>query len=273
MKKLISATLALAMTLAIATSANATAPAHAYRIGDVDGNGLVEIADALAILRYCVGMSSPIDNNPDAKRAASIIKRNGEPEVADALQILRYAVDLSNVITDTRLFAIDKNIISKGEFAVTVEMEMPFFGTVTQRSIFSGERVRIETFGMVGLRVDDNWYIYNESLDVWYIDEDGMFEIEPEPSLLGDSAILFDAGYDVFDGRLLYFEEYYFDDGDIVRYFFDGDELVGASAYDEEDDETYEMFMSVTADVPSDLFIPPTNIISYEEYFALVWGW
>jgi hypothetical protein len=63
-------------------------------------NGIV-IQDALAILRYLVNLSSPIDNCADARAAANIMTPgSGEIVIQDALQILRYLVGLPNRIDD-----------------------------------------------------------------------------------------------------------------------------------------------------------------------------
>ncbi|MCL1831680.1 MAG: hypothetical protein FWG45_02065 [Oscillospiraceae bacterium] len=53
------------------------------------------MADALAILRYTTGLSSPLDNDPDAWRALGLEPFSEiEPGMTDALQILRHVVKL-----------------------------------------------------------------------------------------------------------------------------------------------------------------------------------
>ncbi|MCL1881962.1 MAG: peptidoglycan DD-metalloendopeptidase family protein [Oscillospiraceae bacterium] len=67
-------------------------------LGDVNGNGGIDIGDALAVLRYLVELSSHIGVCENA-RHASLIVSEGNPTINDALQILRYLVDLPNAIT------------------------------------------------------------------------------------------------------------------------------------------------------------------------------
>ena len=56
-----------------------------------------QMADALAILRFLVKLSSPITGDPNARVAANITAPgNGDPKMADALAILRFLVKLSS---------------------------------------------------------------------------------------------------------------------------------------------------------------------------------
>jgi len=69
----------------------------AFGLGRVTNTGKTpEVADALAILRYVVGLSSPLSDSPSARSAARIVSTSGNPEVADALAILRFVVGLSS---------------------------------------------------------------------------------------------------------------------------------------------------------------------------------
>jgi hypothetical protein len=65
--------------------------------GDVNGDGVINVADALQILRHIVGLSSNINDCEDAFNAARI---TGEPRpvVVDALQVLRKVVNLPNTV-------------------------------------------------------------------------------------------------------------------------------------------------------------------------------
>jgi hypothetical protein len=55
------------------------------------------VTDALAILRYLVGLSSQISDCTDARAAANIVNpQSDEPNIVDGLQILRYLVGLSS---------------------------------------------------------------------------------------------------------------------------------------------------------------------------------
>ena len=84
-------------------------------LGDVNCNGVIEVLDALQILRSLVGLSNVIHGNQnfpegveatpeDARVAGNIVNLSSEgmPVVADALQILRYLVGLSNLIDGTQ---------------------------------------------------------------------------------------------------------------------------------------------------------------------------
>jgi len=65
------------------------------RIGDVTDTGEIIIADALAILRYLVGLPSPIADCNNARIASLITDPTANsPTIADALAILRHLVGL-----------------------------------------------------------------------------------------------------------------------------------------------------------------------------------
>jgi hypothetical protein len=71
----------------------------AFIIGHVLGNEKIGVGDALAILRYLVGLSSPIATNSESRAAANITTPGlGEPTVKDALAILRYCVGLPSAL-------------------------------------------------------------------------------------------------------------------------------------------------------------------------------
>ncbi|MCL1832635.1 MAG: hypothetical protein FWG45_06995, partial [Oscillospiraceae bacterium] len=69
-----------------------------YGFGRVTNSGTVpQMADALAILRFLVKLSSPITSDLNARAAANITAPgNGDPKMADALAILRFLVKLSS---------------------------------------------------------------------------------------------------------------------------------------------------------------------------------
>jgi hypothetical protein len=70
-------------------------------IGDVNGDCKLDVADALAILRFIVGLSSVLDNCNAALRAAIIANPGASaPDVNDVLQILRFIVRLSSELDD-----------------------------------------------------------------------------------------------------------------------------------------------------------------------------
>ena len=62
----------------------------AYTLGDVDGNGKIEPADALWILQSLVDAKT-LD---DSQILAADIDKNGKIEPVDALKILQYLVDI-----------------------------------------------------------------------------------------------------------------------------------------------------------------------------------
>jgi hypothetical protein len=81
-----------------------------FGFGRVTNNGgnapdsNIVIQDALAILRYLVGLPSVIDNCDDARVAAIITSPGGKtPQIQDALQILRRLVGLPNMIDNPEL--------------------------------------------------------------------------------------------------------------------------------------------------------------------------
>ncbi|MCL1832357.1 MAG: Ig-like domain-containing protein [Oscillospiraceae bacterium] len=71
-----------------------------YGLGNVTGSDAPSMADALAVLRYLVKLSSPIHDDENAYIAARIVspENGGDPIMADALQILRKIVKLLNKI-------------------------------------------------------------------------------------------------------------------------------------------------------------------------------
>jgi len=72
-----------------------------YLLGDVDNNGIVDVADALQILRAVIGLPNEITGNPQALCASLIsanvpLTGNETPQIEDALLILRYAIGLQS---------------------------------------------------------------------------------------------------------------------------------------------------------------------------------
>ena len=76
-----------------------------FGFGRVTNTGdIPQIDDALTILRYLLGLSSPIRDCNDARAAANIVNPGfGEPQVADALQLLRKIIGLPNMIDNPEL--------------------------------------------------------------------------------------------------------------------------------------------------------------------------
>jgi Leucine-rich repeat (LRR) protein len=70
-------------------------------LGHVLGYAEYQVEDALAILRYTIGLPSVLDDCEVAMMAALVISSEVEgPQVDDALQILRYVVGLSSVFDE-----------------------------------------------------------------------------------------------------------------------------------------------------------------------------
>jgi len=70
-------------------------------LGHVLGYAEYQVEDALAILRYVIGLPSVLDDCEVAMMAALVISSEVDgPQVNDALQILRYVVGLSSVFTE-----------------------------------------------------------------------------------------------------------------------------------------------------------------------------
>jgi hypothetical protein len=68
-----------------------------FRLGDVNGDDVIDIRDAIQILRYLAGMTNIIDNSTLAAAAATIASQD-EPAIGDVVQILRYLAGMSNQI-------------------------------------------------------------------------------------------------------------------------------------------------------------------------------
>jgi hypothetical protein len=68
-----------------------------HALGDVNGDGIISIADAIQILRFVAGLSSVIEPDNAAWNSA-LITGGDRPNVNDAVQILRYLVWLPNVL-------------------------------------------------------------------------------------------------------------------------------------------------------------------------------
>jgi hypothetical protein len=66
-------------------------------LGDVNGDGTVDINDAVEILKYVVGLDSVIAEGNIAWKNALIVSET-EPGIEDALEILKYMVGLENAL-------------------------------------------------------------------------------------------------------------------------------------------------------------------------------
>ena len=95
--------LILSLTMVSSASENP----ESYLIGDVNGDGKVDTADALEILKFVVKKESVFDDDEKGSYALKVslaincCERNEKkPDTADALQILKYVVGSPNKIVD-----------------------------------------------------------------------------------------------------------------------------------------------------------------------------
>ncbi|MCL2037316.1 MAG: dockerin type I domain-containing protein [Oscillospiraceae bacterium] len=94
-KKIISIILAAVI---IITSVTAITPDNPFRIGDVDGNGTIEISDVLEILKYMAKMNNTITGH--GKEAEADINQDGEIDLWDVMAIIAF---LSKFTTESEM--------------------------------------------------------------------------------------------------------------------------------------------------------------------------
>jgi len=70
--------------------------------GDVNGDGVVTIADALEILKYLAEIDNLISKSPNAFNAAARITASVIPTMGDALAILKYLAGMESQVTGKR---------------------------------------------------------------------------------------------------------------------------------------------------------------------------
>jgi hypothetical protein len=83
------------------------------QIGDINGDGKVDIMDALEILKYLVGMNGSIDGCAIAKIASlttEASEETGEPTIMDALEILKFLVAM-----DSRVYLDNDDVSVKSD--------------------------------------------------------------------------------------------------------------------------------------------------------------
>jgi endoglucanase len=112
-RRLLSILLTVAIVLSAMTvmpilsaSANDNRVYPQFRCGDVDGNGVVNITDALEILMSLAGMDSALKNNPDANKAGRITNSSRAanataPDINDALEILMHLAGMNTTFLGT----------------------------------------------------------------------------------------------------------------------------------------------------------------------------
>lgn len=75
-------------TTATTTTSTTTTTAPAFKLGDVDGNGMIEVTDAVLVLTYYAKSAAGIAVTIDPRLAD--VNRDGIVDVADAVGILTY---------------------------------------------------------------------------------------------------------------------------------------------------------------------------------------
>lgn len=70
------------------TDVNVAAVKLNYTLGDANGNGTVEISDAVRVLRYIVNSEHPEEDGTFVEQAADM-NGNGTVEVGDVVAILK----------------------------------------------------------------------------------------------------------------------------------------------------------------------------------------
>lgn len=98
-RKRITAVVAAVLVSTATATTTATAVTPPYRLGDVDGDGMVTASDASAVLRYYTELSSGVTPtvfpHPEGKHLADV-DRDGKITGSDASAILRYYCDESS---------------------------------------------------------------------------------------------------------------------------------------------------------------------------------
>jgi hypothetical protein len=82
------------------TTTTATEPVPSRDLGDIDGNGHIQITDALEILKFLAGLSSLLTTDPDAMTAARItVETPANPTIHCVLEILKKLAGLPNLLS------------------------------------------------------------------------------------------------------------------------------------------------------------------------------
>ena len=75
-------------TTPFTTTSTTTTTAPAFKLGDVDGNGMIEVTDAVLVLTYYAKSAAGIAVTIDSKSAD--VNQDGIVDVVDAVGILTY---------------------------------------------------------------------------------------------------------------------------------------------------------------------------------------
>ena len=73
-------------TTPFTTTSTTTTTEPAFKLGDVDGNGMIEVADAVLVLTYYAKSAAGIPSTIDFRLAD--VNQDGKIDVADAVKIL-----------------------------------------------------------------------------------------------------------------------------------------------------------------------------------------
>jgi hypothetical protein len=167
---------------------------------------------------------------------------------------------------DTRLYAASASILESGVFTLSIESEVMGKQLIAR----SGENMRVEFDEMFTLIIDGKMYVHDEENDVWYyleLDEDEL-DMSFTDMFDADALTLRDFGTADFNGDELFFEEF-LEEGVIVRYFFDGDQIAGTKLVGGDIDPellNQAMIITLEAGVGPRLLDVPMGAVSYEEY-------
>jgi hypothetical protein len=316
MKKIISILLTLAIMLTIIPISAAGNPADfANRCGDVDGNGLVNISDALEILMYLAGLDNAIDNNPRAAGAAILAQPRNRtlPNINDALIILMRLAGMNTVFASMLCSETAycprcspysqsmENSKTKAAFDLLltdtyyVEMmwEFDFFGVETiEMKMLRARRGDDYRLNMDINMAGESWDFLILGSMIHIFDHDAktasFYEAseQEKAKFIADLEFIFGlaeavedisglmltgTGTGSFKGRdnLFYEELYDFEDDNLARIYFDGDDMVGMFdvGYD------MELVLFISATPAASLFEIPEDYtkieISQEDYLKI----
>lgn len=138
MNKLIKTGLSLMTAAAIAASASAVSFAASY-MGDVDNDGSVNSVDALAILKYSVGIDGV---EIDTKKAD--LDGDGKINSSDALKVLNISVGIEDpIIVDDEKTPVDYN----------KEEAVKYYNDALKKA-YASEKVTIEKKTVIDVKLD-----------------------------------------------------------------------------------------------------------------------
>lgn len=218
MKKIISILLAVVFAFSFAATASARL------VGDVDSDGKTNASDALAILRYAVGLDS-------VNEAYADVNGDGNINASDALTVLNIAVgkyegDLE--IEDTLITSYKKDVVDpimkSGKFTLKTQMDADGV-TADVTTMVKGNDVCVETT-MEGLTVrvlilGDQTYLVMPDFIMPGVGVYMEYDEQLKPNTGGATeAEYVKSEYVTVDGDKLVCETYKLADGSISQYYF-----------------------------------------------------